>query len=105
MVYKKNLYLLYLLIFLEFMVLSKSKIIISSVIDSSLMFIMKVFPSLFPAMVIGNLLVKNNIQLIIPNFIKKIFYKLFGFNNLMTSIFIISMFTGSPSNATYIMNI
>ena len=102
MVYKKNLYLLYLLIFLEFMVLSKSKIIISSVIDSSLMFIMKVFPSFFPAMVIGNLLVKNNIQLIIPNFIKKIFYKLFGFNNLMTSIFIISMFTGSPSNATYI---
>lgn len=99
---KKNIYFLYLLILLEFIVLCKSKIVINSVMDSSLMFILKIFPSLFPTMVIGNLLVKENVQLIIPKFIKKIFKKLYGYNDTMTGIFIISMFTGTPSNAMYI---
>ncbi len=98
----KNIYLLYLLIFLEILLLTKSKIVITSVINSSVMFILKIFPSLFPTMIIGNLLVKNNIHQIIPKFIKRMFYKLFRFNNIMTSIFIISMFTGTPSNALYI---
>lgn len=99
---KKNIYFLYLLILLEFIVLCKSKIVINSVMDSSLMFILKIFPSLFPTMVIGNLLVRENVQLIIPKFIKKIFKKLYGYNDTMTGIFIISMFTGTPSNAMYI---
>lgn len=99
---KKNIYFLYLLILLEFIVIYKSKIVINSVMDSSLMFILKIFPSLFPTMVIGNLLVKENVQLIIPKFIKKIFKKLYGYNDTMTGIFIISMFTGTPSNAMYI---
>lgn len=99
---KKNIYFLYLLILLEFIVICKSKIVINSVMDSSLMFILKIFPSLFPTMVIGNLLVKENVQLIIPKFIKKIFKKLYGYNDTMTGIFIISMFTGTPSNAMYI---
>lgn len=99
---KKNIYFLYLLLLLELIVLCKSKIIIKSVIDSSLMFILKIFPSLFPTMVIGNLLVKENVQLIIPMFIKKVFKKLYGYNDTMTGIFIISMFTGTPSNAMYI---
>ena len=98
----KNIILLYILIFLEILLLTKSKIVITSVINSSSMFILKIFPSLLPTMIIGNLLVKNNIHQIIPKFIKKIFYKLFRFNDIMTSIFIISMFTGTPSNAIYI---
>ena len=99
---KKNLLLLYFLIMIEFIILSKSNIVIKSVINASYMFITKVFPSLFPTMIIGNLLVKNNVWKIIPTFIKNIFKKLFGYNDAMISIFIISMFTGSPSNGMYI---
>lgn len=99
---KKNLLLLYFLIIIEFIILSKSNIVIKSVINASYMFITKVFPSLFPTMIIGNLLVKNNVWKIIPTFIKNIFKKLFGYNDAMISIFIISMFTGSPSNGMYI---
>ena len=99
---KKNLMLLYFLIMIEFIILSKSNIVIKSVINASYMFITKVFPSLFPTMIIGNLLVKNNVWKIIPTFIKNIFKKLFGYNDAMISIFIISMFTGSPSNGMYI---
>lgn len=99
---KKNLLLLYFLIMMEFIILSKSSIVIKSVINASYMFITKVFPSLFPTMIIGNLLVKNNVWKIIPTFIKNIFKKLFGYNDAMIGIFIISMFTGSPSNGMYI---
>lgn len=99
---KKNLLILYFLIMIEFIILSKSSIVIKSVINASYMFITKVFPSLFPTMIIGNLLVKNNVWKIIPTFIKNIFKKLFGYNDAMISIFIISMFTGSPSNGMYI---
>ncbi len=99
---KKDILLLYFLLLIEIIVLINSNIVINNVINSSKMFALKIFPTLFPTMIIGNLLVKNNIHQIIPKFIKKIFYKLFRFNNIMTSIFIISIFTGTPSNAVYI---
>lgn len=99
---KKDLFLIYVLIFFEVLILSNSKIVINSVIQSSTMFIIKIFPSLFPTMVIGNLLVKNNVQLIIPKSIKHLFYKSFGFSDIMAGIFVTSMLTGCPSNAMYI---
>ena len=99
---KKNIMLIYILLFIEILILINSNEIIKSVKSSSLMFILKIFPSLFPTMVLGNLLIKNNIYLIIPGFIKKIFNKLFNFNETLTGLFIITMFTGTPSNAIYI---
>lgn len=99
---KKELFLLYFLIIIEMMILINSKDIMESVISSSKLFIIKIFPSLFPTMVMGNLLIKNNVQTIIPVFIKRMFNKLFNFNDAMTGIFITSIFTGTPSNAIYI---
>ena len=99
---KKNIMLIYILLFIEILILINSNEIIKSVKSSSLMFILKIFPSLFPTMVLGNLLIKNNIHLIIPGFIKKIFNKLFNFNETITGLFVITMLTGTPSNAIYI---
>lgn len=99
---KKNIMLIYILLFIEILILINSNEIIKSVKSSSLMFILKIFPSLFPTMVLGNLLIKNNIYLIIPKFIKKMFNKLFNFNETITGLFVITMFTGTPSNAIYI---
>ena len=102
MINKKNILLLYSLILIEALILFNSKIIINSVIESSKIFIFKIFPSLFPTMVIGLCLVKLNINNIIPKFIKKIFKRLFNFNDALTSIYIVSMITGTPSNSIYI---
>lgn len=99
---KKNIMLIYILLFIEILILINSNEIIKSVKSSSLMFILKIFPSLFPTMVLGNLLIKNNIYLIIPKFIKKMFNKLFNFNETITGLFVITMFTGTPNNAIYI---
>ncbi len=99
---KKNIILIYILLILEFLLLFNSKTIIESVKESSLMFVLKILPSLFPTMVLGSLLIKNNIHIIIPNFIKRFFNNVFNFSDIATSIFIISMLTGTPSNALYI---
>lgn len=98
----KNVILLYFLIFTEFIILINSNIVIKSVISSSSMFILKIFPSLFPTMVIGLCLIKNNISFIIPRFIKYAFNKLFNFDEHMTTIYIMSMICGTPSNAIFI---
>lgn len=101
---KKNIIIIYIFIILEFLILFNSNIIIKSVNSSSLMFIKKIFPSLFPTMVIGNILIKSNVYLIIPKKIKAFLFKKFNFSNSTMELFIISLITGSPSSAMYINN-
>lgn len=99
---KSNILFLYFLIFIEVLILFNSSVIINAVQGSIKIFLKNVFPSLFPTMVIGIMLVKNNVYEIIPKFIKNIFKKVFNYNDYMTSIFIISLISGTPSNALYI---
>ena len=99
---KLNILLLYFLLLIELLILYNSKIIINDIKKTSIIFIINIFPSLFPTMLLGNLLVKCNIKLIIPSFIKKIFNILFNFDDNMTTIFIMSMLCGAPSNAMFI---
>ena len=101
---KKNIIIIYVFIILELLILFNSNIIIKSVNSSSLMFIKKIFPSLFPTMVIGNILIKSNVYLIIPKKIKAFLFKKFNFSNSTMELFIISLITGSPSSAMYINN-
>lgn len=99
---KKDLFILYFLLLIEIIILMNSKIVINSVIESSKIFILKIFPSLMPTMVLGLLLVKLGIHKIIPNIIKKIFKLLFNFDDVMTTIYIASMICGTPSSASFI---
>lgn len=99
---KSNILFLYFLIFIEVLILFNSSVVINAVQGSIKIFLIRVFPSLFPTMVIGIMLVKNNVYEIIPKFVKNIFKKVFNYNDYMTSIFIISLVTGTPSNALYI---
>lgn len=99
---KKDILILYALLLIEFLILLNSKDVINSVINSSNIFIIKVLPSLMPTMIIGLCLIKYNVTKIIPNFIYKLFNHLFNFNNTTTSIFIMSMIAGTPSNAIFI---
>lgn len=99
---KKEIFVLYCFILLEFLILFNSKIVINSVIKSSSIFILNIFPGLFPTMTIGSILIKNNIEQIIPNTIKKIFNFLFNFDDNKTSLIITSIICGTPSNAMFI---
>ncbi len=99
---KPSYIIILLLTIIEIFFLVNTKIVTNSVIDSLKIFILNIFPSLFPTMIVGNLLIKNNVILIIPNFIKKFLKKIFNFSDVNTSIFIMSFICGSPSNAMFI---
>lgn len=95
---KKDIIIIYILIALEILILFKSKLIVKSVYNTSLLYINTIMPSLFPNMVFSNLIVKQDISKVIPNKIINLFNKLFNFNKNVTTLFIISFFTGSPTN-------
>lgn len=99
---KKDIFLIYFLLLIELLILINSDIVIKSVITSLNMFLTKIFPSLFPTMVMGLLLVRLGIYRIIT--FQNLFKRLFRFNEIDTSIFITSLFCGTPSNATFINN-
>lgn len=99
---QKDIFLLYFLLLIEFLVLLNSKTVIKSVLSSSSMFVSSIFPSLFPTMVIGLNLIKYGVDKIVPKFIKNIFKVLFDFDAVSSTIFITSMIAGTPSNAVFI---
>ena len=66
---KSNIFFLYFLILIEILILLNSNIVINAVRSSIKIFLISVFPSLFPTMVIGIMLVKNNVYEIIPKHI------------------------------------
>ena len=100
----KNILILYILILLEILIIINSKIIVNNIINTSNIFITRIFPSLFPNMIIGSMITKCNLTLIIPNKIKILFNKLFNFDENETIIYITSMICGVPNNAIFINN-
>ena len=79
---QKDIFLLYFLLLIEFLVLLNSKTVIKSVLSSSSLFVSSIFPSLFPTMVIGLNLIKYGVDKIVPKFIKNIFKVLFDFDDV-----------------------
>ena len=98
----KDILFIYLLLIIEVLIIFKSKYIYISVVNSSKIFMFKIFPFMFPSMIIGNMLTNVNLSKVMPVFINKIFNKLFNFNNIHTTLFLTSILTGSPSNALFI---
>lgn len=103
MITKNNL-IVYLLIFIELIILLNSSIVTNSIKSSINIFINNILPSLFPTMIIGSILINYDIQDIIPNFILKLFKKIFNFDHINSAIFILSILLGSPTNAILINN-
>lgn len=98
----KNKIISFIIIIIYVYILFNSKLISQSVISAMKAFIFNVFPNLLPTMFLGLLLVKLDISILIPKFIKKLFNKIFNFDDIKTTIFIASMICGMPSNALFI---
>lgn len=100
----KNNIIIYILIIIELIILFNSTIVTNSIKTSIKVFINNIIPSLLPTMIIGNILINYNIEDIIPKFILKLFNKIFNFDNINTSIFLLSILLGSPINSILINN-
>ena len=79
--------------------------VLFSVKDASLLFFNKLFISIFPFIILCDILIHYNYPLFIKNsFIGKIISKIFNIDYNSTTIFILSVFSSHPNNAIYIKN-
>lgn len=79
-----------------------SNIIIKSTIDASYIFFNKVFVTIFPFIILSEILIYYNYHIFINNLLGKILSKLFNISKNSTIVFILSILSSHPSNAIYI---
>ncbi len=94
-----------ILTFILFIFLFNIDIVLFSVKDASLLFFNKVFISIFPFILLSDILIHYNYQIFIKNsFIGKFISKLFNIDYNCTTVFILSLLSSHPNNAVYIKN-
>ncbi len=102
--FKNNLYLFIILFFL-FLLFQNNIVFKNCILNGCLLFFEQVFPSLFPMFILNDLLLNYNFFFWIEKTIHKIFKKLFGFSKCASYIFVMSMTSGTPTNAYLTANL
>ena len=97
-----GLFLTFLFIFLLF---RYSTIFKKCILNGCTLFMEQVFPFLFPMFLANDFLMNYQIDFFLFKTIHKIFKPLFHFSSLATSIFVLSMFSGTPTNAYLVRNL
>lgn len=101
---KNNLVIFFTLFFL-FLLFYQNSTFKTCIIKGCFLFFEQVFPSLFPMFIINDILMNYNFFSIIEKSINKIFQKIFGFSTMASYIFVMSLFSGTPTNAYLITNL
>lgn len=98
----KNYFYLFILIGVLLEMLFNSSLIINSVNFSFSLCINNLFPSLFPFMILSNILIEYGFVDIISELLKPLVNKVFKSNEYGGVILILSLISGSPSNSKFI---
>lgn len=98
----ENLLIVFISIIICIEVLIKNKLVVETVIYSFNIWKNSVFPSLFPFLIIGSILIELKIPLFLGELTKKLMYKLFKISGNSSFVIILSMLSGFPSSAKYI---
>ena len=93
-------YLLLTLVLIIFIL--NLNIIINSTKDSSILFFNKIFITIFPFIILSDILIYFNYHIFLRDTIGKLISKLFSIDPNVSIIFILSLLTSTPSNAIYI---
>lgn len=101
----KNIIYLIVLIGVLFEMLFNSSLIINSVSFSFSLCINNLFPSLFPFMILANILMEYGFVEICSEFLKPIMNKIFKVHENGAFVLVLSIISGSPSNAKYIQEL
>ena len=96
-----SIFIMFLLLFCAFEILSESNTIMNTVSYSFDIWINNIFPSLFPFFVLSEILINYGFVELVSELFKPIFTKLFKINSNAAFVFIMSMISGFPSNAKY----
>ena len=101
----KNILYLVTLIGVLFEMFFHSSVIINSVSFAFQLCINNLFPSLFPFMILSNILMEYGFVEITSELLKPLMHKIFKTHENGSFVFILSMLSGSPSNAKYISDL
>lgn len=78
------------------------KIVINSSKEASILFLNKVFISIFPFIILSDILIYFDYHIFLKNTIGKFISKLFNIDPNVSIIFILSLLTSTPNNGVYI---
>lgn len=93
-----------LLTFILIIFLLNINIVLTSVTDASVIFYTKIFVSVFPFIILSNILIYFNYHLFLNKIFKKPLNKLFNISS-SSIIFILSILSSMPSNSIYTKNL
>ena len=100
---KKLKYIVLTLILIVFIL--NIKVVINSTYEASILFFKKVFISIFPFIILCDILIYFNYHLFIKKIFGRLINKIFNIDSNTSIIFILSIFSSHPSNAIYIKNL
>lgn len=83
----------------------KRPLVIYSIIEGFDLWKSNIFPSIFPIMILSDFILSSNLILIISNVTGPLFAKCFKVSKYAAYIFIMSFFSGCPTNAKYIKDL
>ena len=100
---KKLKYIVLTLILIVFIL--NIKVVINSTYEASILFFKKVFITIFPFIILCDILIYFNYHLFIKKVFGKLINKIFNIDSNTSIVFILSVLTSHPSNAVYIKNL
>ena len=96
---KFTIFIFFILIFI------KKDIMYYTIYSTTMIWFENIVPNLLPMFIITSLIVSSNLIINICNLLGKPFSKIFKTSKYGIFVFILSLFTGSPSNAKYIKDL
>lgn len=96
--------LIVLFVILEILLLSKSKLVISSFKKTLNICLYNLMPTMFFSILFSQILIKLDFYKYIPKFIIHMFKKLFNINDNDVIIFFLSIISGYPNNSKMLIN-
>ena len=96
-----SVFIMIILLFIGYEILTESESILNSVDFSLNIFKNNIFPSLFPFFVLSNILIKCGLPEFMGNLFKGVMNKVFKIKGVCAFIFFMSIISGNPANAKY----
>ena len=94
-----------LLTIIVFIIITNINIVISSTKSSCILFFNKIFITIFPFIILSDILIYFDYHIFLKNTIGKIISKIFNIDSNATIVFILSILTSHPANAVYIKDL
>ncbi len=93
------------IVLLIVLIIIKRPVIIGAVLESINIWITNIFPSLFPFLIISDLIISTDLINTITKYIGWFFNKVFKMSKYSSYVLIMSLISGCPSNAKFVKDL